>query len=173
MKTGAKPADKFFNPALFAFLFLAAALLFSACGSENGSTSENPDGDSDGDIIEAEPETEADGDDETAPEEEAEAESDGDIEMLESENETEAEAADPLWDDWRAQGAAVGKMLGVATHMYQGEGDNEDRNFEFARYDELGGAVMRQHMRWDDLEPADDDWRFEEVADQEIRRAHV
>jgi len=165
MKTFPRPADRFYRLPLFMLLLCAAAFFLFACGSDENSDPDNSDGDSD--TAEAEPESEADGDGdgELAPEEEAEAQADGD-EEAEVEDETEVESADPLWGNWEEQGAAVGEMLGIATHMYQCEGENENRDFEFARYDELGGLVMRQHMRWDDLEPADDEWHFEKVADQ-------
>jgi len=152
-------------PLFAALLFCIAALALTACSSDD---SESADGDADSAEAEIEADTDADGDAEATPEEDSESIADGDSEFseIEAETEDEAESADPLWDGWQVQGAPLGDMLGVATHMYQGEGDNENRNFEFARYDELGGAVMRQHMRWDDLEPADDEWHFEEVADQ-------
>lgn len=87
------------------------------------------------------------------------------------EDDTEADSAEAEeesgpYDAWTCQGHSVGAMLGVATHMNQGAGDDADRNFEFARYDELGAAIIREHFRWDDIEPKEDEYHFEEVAEQ-------
>ncbi len=57
-------------------------------------------------------------------------------------------------------------MIGVASHMEQGPDPDADRDFEFAKYAEIGGGRLRQNMRWNRVEPNDDDWRFERYTTQ-------
>jgi hypothetical protein len=71
-----------------------------------------------------------------------------------------------LWEDLLGQGPVMVDIIGVSTHMAQGEGANENRDFEFARYKELGGAAIREDYHWHKIEPADDAWDFARVATQ-------
>ena len=87
-------------------------------------------------------------------------------EAAEHEAEAEAEAEPGPYEGWACVSHPLGAMLGVASHMKQGEGQDANRDFEFARYAELGQAVLREHFRWDDIEPKDDEWHFEAVAEQ-------
>lgn len=76
-------------------------------------------------------------------------------------------ATEPLlWEDLAGDGPVLVDIIGVSTHMAQGEGANENRDFEFARYKELGGAAIREDYHWHKIEPADDAWDFDRVATQ-------
>ena len=70
------------------------------------------------------------------------------------------------WGGWTPAPAPLKAMLGVASHMAQGAGPDADRDFEFAHYAELSGGRLRQNMRWDDVEPARDEYHFERFTTQ-------
>jgi len=73
----------------------------------------------------------------------------------------------PLWEDIAPTGPnTVRATIGVSTHMHQGPGDNAERNFEFEKYVELGGATIREDFHWDGIEPADDQWNMDHVKGQ-------
>ena len=72
----------------------------------------------------------------------------------------------PLWEELTAGGPTLHSLIGVSTHMQQSAGENVKRDFEFATYEALGGARIRQDYHWHRIEPADDDWHFEAVATQ-------
>ncbi len=95
---------------------------------------------------------------------------DEDVDLTENVSETEADAEDSLmtrlWGDWQPVGVSIKEMLGVASHMKQNEGEDEDRDFEFSKYDELGQAIVREHFRWNHIEAADDEWDFARVQTQ-------
>ncbi|MBI5525810.1 MAG: hypothetical protein HY897_05705 [Deltaproteobacteria bacterium] len=76
------------------------------------------------------------------------------------------DAAAGLWDGLAPVGPRVRDALGVSTHMKQDEGDDPLRDFEFARYAELGGARIREDYHWHRIEPAEGGWHFESVATQ-------
>jgi hypothetical protein len=63
-------------------------------------------------------------------------------------------------------GPVIRRMLGVSSHMYQGPGDNAERNFEFGTYKALGGMRIREDYHWSQIEPARGEWRFEGVDPQ-------
>ena len=67
----------------------------------------------------------------------------------------EAEAAMPpaWWDLPAPSGPRVGSILGVSSHMAQGPGANAERDFEIARYAELGGVHVRNDYLWQWIEP--------------------
>ncbi len=54
-------------------------------------------------------------------------------------------------------------MIGVSSHMYGGTGANAERDFEIARYRELGAAHVRNDFIWDWVENQPDQWDFEPV----------
>ncbi len=92
---------------------------------------------------------------------------DGDVEVgAEEELDAESSPLDTLWADWEPVGVSIAAMLGVASHMKQNEGEDENRNFEFGKYKELGQAIVREHFRWNHLEPEDDAWDFARVQTQ-------
>jgi len=70
------------------------------------------------------------------------------------------------WANWTPAAEPLRKMIGIASHMDQGVEPNADRDFELAKYAELGGGRLRQNMRWNRVEPNDDDWRLEGYAKQ-------
>jgi hypothetical protein len=70
------------------------------------------------------------------------------------------------WSGWSPAPEPLAAMLGVASHMDQGVDPDADRDFEFSKYAEIGGGRLRENMRWNRVEPADDDWRLEGYATQ-------
>ncbi len=96
---------------------------------------------------------------------EKEIDIDGDLDV-EMEPETEKEIEIDPWDTLEAKGEAVRDMLGVSSHMKQDEGENWRRDLEFEKYQELGGAWIREDYHWHKIEPVDDEWHFEKVSTQ-------
>jgi len=153
-------------------LLFMSLLFIPACGDDSGDAG-IPDGDTDEELA-AEIEDEESAEEDTVPDGDSEveafemdSESDIDLDTEEEsfEAEPEAEAPGP-YDDLPAAAASLRDMLGVSTHMYQGEGENAQRNFEFERYTELGGASIREDYIWAAIEPVNDEWHFEAVATQ-------
>lgn len=73
----------------------------------------------------------------------------------------------PLWEDLAPTGVnTIRNTIGVSSHMYQGPGDNAERNFEFEKYRELGAATIREDYHWNAIEPADDQWNMDHVKGQ-------
>jgi len=158
-------------------LSLAVILSAFVCLACNDSSNETSDGDLDQTEQEesAELETETDGDldldsaeEEVSETEEMEAELEPEIEELETEAEEE-EAVEPeplLWEVLTSDAPLLRSILGVSTHMKQNAGEDANRNFEFEKYVELGGARIREDFHWHKIEPADDAWDFDRVDTQ-------
>jgi hypothetical protein len=54
--------------------------------------------------------------------------------------------------------------IGVSSHMYGGTGENADRDFELARYAELGVTQIRNDFLWEWLEPVQGQHNWEPVT---------
>ncbi len=93
-----------------------------------------------------------------------EGDTDSDLEPVETEQEQEIEI-DP-WSTLEPQGEPIRRILGVSSHMKQSAGESWTRDLEFEKYDELGGAWIREDYRWHQFEPSDDEWHFEVVTGQ-------
>jgi len=76
------------------------------------------------------------------------------------------EPGDHWWTSLHGSGPTVREMLGVSTHMKQDAGESDERDFEFARYSELGGIRIRQDYHWHKLEPVNDELHFDRVQTQ-------
>ncbi len=71
----------------------------------------------------------------------------------------------PLWENLApAGGGRLGSIVGVASHMNVAAGEDVERAFELASYQEFSGFRIRRGMRWNVVEPAQDDWRWERVS---------
>jgi hypothetical protein len=71
----------------------------------------------------------------------------------------------PLWDGLApAGGGTLGSIVGVASHMSVAAGEDVERAFELASYQEFSNFRIRRGMRWNNVEPAQDDWRWDRVS---------
>jgi hypothetical protein len=70
----------------------------------------------------------------------------------------------PLWDDLVGTGEPVGNIVGVASHMNTAEGANPLRDFEFDQYVDFQGFKIRRGLRWSNVQPDRDTWRFDKVT---------
>ena len=77
--------------------------------------------------------------------------------------EAEDGAAPGIWDRLDPSGPPLQTLLGVASHMSTRAGEDPLRDFEFDRYRAAGLSRIRRGFYWRRLEPARDDWRFDEV----------
>ncbi len=159
----------------------ALAILALACGSSGG-TKDASGGDlpDQADILDAsegpspEDGIEADRPDDPAPD----AAQDAADDPSEDATDAQAEALDlpgevadvpedaSLGDPWAGlagTGNPVGRIVGVASHMSNDPGEDPQRDFEFDQYVDFDGFRIRRGMRWNQVEPADDDWRFDRV----------
>jgi hypothetical protein len=165
----AKEATVMRSLSLFSLMVFLVAVILNACSKDSTS-------DADGDQETAEQveqtDTEADppidGDMDFDPEPDLEPEQDVDKEPdiepeIEEELETEQESP---YENLPPIGQSLRDILGVSTHMKQDAGENADRDFEFERYVELGGASIREDYHWHKIEPTDDEWHFEVVETQ-------
>ncbi len=64
------------------------------------------------------------------------------------------------WDTLAVSGPTVRERIGVSSHMHGGIEANAERDFEIARYQELGAIHVRNDFRWDNVEPVQgqQDW---------------
>ncbi len=70
-----------------------------------------------------------------------------------------------LWDDLvPAGGGQLGTIVGVASHMNVAEGEDAERDFEFSAYKEFSNFRIRRGTRWNNVEPAQDEWHMERVS---------
>lgn len=70
-------------------------------------------------------------------------------------------------------GVPLGEFLGIASHLPSDLGENFERDFELDKMQESGTKHFRKTFRWEEMEPADDTYYFDEynlVIDQV--RAH-
>lgn len=70
----------------------------------------------------------------------------------------------PWYEQLAPTGQKVRDIFGVASHMDAEAGANPQREFEFSKYDELGGVRMRRGLRWNRVEPNQGEWHFEQVS---------
>jgi len=66
-----------------------------------------------------------------------------------------------LWDHLSPSGPRVADAVGMATQMYDGPEPTWERDFEIDRLLEAGLVRLRASIDWPDVEPANDDWQFE------------
>jgi len=74
-----------------------------------------------------------------------------------------AEPPPPWWTRLSPGGPRVREVLGVSSHMAQGPGPDANRDFELARYAELGGLHVRNDFLWQWIEPERGRFHFEAV----------
>ena len=117
------------------------------------------------DVADAGPEADLAGWVDTVPEADALAEVEAPPEA-DALPETDVPSETGPWTGWTPAAWPLREMIGVASHMDQGPDPSPDRDFEFAHYAELGGGRIRQNMRWNKVEPADDQWRLDLYATQ-------
>lgn len=67
------------------------------------------------------------------------------------------------WAGLGLRGRPLGEMLGVSSHMAQGPWPDVDRDFEVARYAELGGVRVRNDFLWQWVEPRPGEFDFGSV----------
>ncbi len=65
------------------------------------------------------------------------------------------------WDTLSPSGLAVGEIMGIATQMYDGPDENEERSFEIEKLVEAGLRRVRASIDWGDVEPEQDQFTFE------------
>lgn len=135
------------NPTILALL---ALLALTACGGADRST-DAPDTPTPTDVAETDLATPGDTRETDAPAWSDTSDADG------------AEPA-PWWQGLVPVGPPLRSTLGVSSHMYGGTGPNEDRDFELARYAELGVTQIRNDFLWDWLEPAEGQFNWEPVT---------
>ena len=70
----------------------------------------------------------------------------------------------PLWDDLVGTGEPVGGIVGVASHMSTSDDADPLRDFEFDQYAGFQGFRIRRGLRWNNVEPARDEWHFDQVS---------
>jgi len=78
-------------------------------------------------------------------------------------SETDAGGLSGVWADLAPSGPPLQSLLGVASHMSTEVGADPLRDFEFEQLQTSGMRRIRRGLRWSRVEPAQDDWHFEEV----------
>jgi len=82
-------------------------------------------------------------------------------------NKTVASKSEPaqkprnIWYDLNPTGPLVDTILGEASHMYSGPEESWSRNYELQKLSEAGIKRFRETISWKDVEPADNEWHFE------------
>lgn len=70
----------------------------------------------------------------------------------------------PVWEDLLGTGRTLGNLVGVASHMNAGVGEDADRAFELSQYKTLDGFRIRRGLRWNYVQPTKDEWKLEKVS---------
>jgi hypothetical protein len=70
----------------------------------------------------------------------------------------------PWWEGLAPVGPPLRSTIGVSSHMYGGTGPDENRDFELARYAELGVTQIRNDFLWEWLEPVQGQHDWEPVT---------
>lgn len=68
-----------------------------------------------------------------------------------------------VWENLVPVGRTIGDLVGVASHMYPGSDPDPTRDFMLDQFQSLDGFRMRRALRWDNVEPVQGDWHFENV----------